>query len=242
MTKNISFKRVVMRLGKNSSKLWITIAVVLILCILSIPLYYHLEMASYSGIKVVIDAGHGGSDRGVKGIESGVSESEINLKVTYTLKSLFEERGAEVILTRKDDIIFPNGKGSKKEDFNNRKETIHSATPSVVISIHQNKFPNQNRRGAQVFFNANNTKSIALANAVQEELNVINEREVGRKFSALKGDYFILNCSTFPSCIVECGFLSNPLDDALLNQEEYRERISNAILEGVYHYLAENNL
>lgn len=231
-----------MCLNSNKTKLWISLVPLLILCIFSLTLTFTFKTTASSGLVVVIDAGHGGSDGGVKGVKSGISEAELNLKVSYTLKSMFEERGAKVVLTRTDNVIFPDGKGSKKEDFNNRKELILNTKPDIVISIHQNKFPDKSRRGAQVFFNNNDAKGIALARAVQDKLNKINEVEVGRKFSALKGDYYILNCSNYPSCIVECGFLSNPLDDELLNSEEYQKRLAEAILEGAYSYFSESNL
>lgn len=186
---------------------------------------------------VVIDAGHGGGDGGVKGVESGVSEAEINLLVAFTLKNELEKRDVQVVMTREKSSVLKDGKGSKEDDFEVRKNIILTSNPDVVISIHQNKFPEESRRGAQVFFNNFSDEGKIFAEAVQRSLNSINEQYVGRKFSPLKGDYYLLNCSNYPSCIVECGFLSNREDEKLLLDGEYRVLLSTKIADGILDYL-----
>lgn len=215
--------------------MWISFVTLIILCINFIFNYNENEIVSGNVLTVVIDAGHGGSDFGVHGVNSNVSESELNLLVAYKLKNAFENKGVEVVMTREGESVLNEESGMKRDDFNKRKEIINEAQPDFVISIHQNKFPDKKRRGAQVFYNPFDEKGVALANSVQSELNKINLLEVGRSFSALKGDYFILNCSTYPSCIVECGFLSNPDDDILLNTDEYQTRLSESIVKGVFN-------
>ncbi len=226
----------------KKKSLWITVGCILILCIFlgaSICLYCYVPKSTYH---VVIDAGHGGSDGGISGVKSGVKESEINLLVAFNLKSILEERGVHVTLTREKDSILEDGESGKSKDFAKRREKINNAKPNVVISIHQNKFPDSSRRGAQVFFNQNCEKGISLAHAVQESLNKINKKHVGRTYSPLKGDYYILNCSNIPSCIVECGFLSNEEDEELLLNAEYRNELSQGIANGVFAYLNELSL
>lgn len=226
----------------DKRRLWIIFISVILLCTIcaaAVALYCYVPHNSYT---VVIDAGHGGQDGGVVGVESGVTEAEINLLVAYTLKSKFEERGVKVIMTREDKSVLGTEKGGKKEDFNKRREIILSAKPDAVISVHQNKFPDSSRRGAQVFYNSMNVRGKALAEAVQQNLNVLNEKEVGRSFSSLKGDYYILNCSDYPSCIIECGFLSNREDEKLLTSTEYRDKLAEAIVGGVFAYFNERSL
>ena len=98
-----------------------------------------------------------------------------------------------------------------------------------------NKFSITTRRGAQVFYKANDEKGKLLANCVQESFN--NMEEASRKCSALCGDYYILNCSKYPSIIAECGFLSNPQDEALLVTDEYQDKLAYTIYKGVIEYL-----
>ncbi|MFA5449199.1 MAG: N-acetylmuramoyl-L-alanine amidase [Clostridia bacterium] len=184
---------------------------------------------------IVLDAGHGGIDTGVIGIESRVKESDLNLLVTQSVKKLLETQKIKVILTRENErSLSPDG---KRADMAKRKEIILQAAPDLVVSIHCNKFPDHTRRGAQVFFNAHSERSISLSNFIQSSLNPLNAEQIGREFSALKGDYYILSSHPYPSAIVECGFLSNVEDDRLLNSPEYREKLAFAIYTGILSYV-----
>ena len=226
----------------DKRKLLIGIGIVLLVCIFgatAVALYCAVPRKAYV---VVIDAGHGGGDAGVVGSKSGVSEAEINLLVAFTLKKQLEERGVRVVMTREKKSVLEDGIGSKSDDFEKRKSIINDNSPDLVISIHQNKFPDSTRRGAQVFYNVSSEQGKSLATAVQTSLNTLNQEKVGRSFSALKGDYYILNCSPYPSCIVECGFLSNPNDEELLLNAEYRENLSALIVKGTFAYLDEKSL
>lgn len=226
----------------DKRKLLIGIGIVLLVCIFgatAVALYCAVPRKEYV---VVIDAGHGGGDAGVVGSKSGVSEAEINLLVAFTLKKQLEERGVRVVMTREKKSVLEDGIGSKSDDFEKRKSIINDNSPDLVISIHQNKFPDSTRRGAQVFYNVSSEQGKSLATAIQTSLNNLNQEKVGRSFSALKGDYYILNCSPYPSCIVECGFLSNPNDEELLLNAEYRENLSALIVKGTFAYLDEKSL
>lgn len=226
----------------DKRKLLIGVCVILVICLFCATgwtLYCALPKPEYT---VVIDAGHGGGDKGVKGAKTDVSESEINLLVAFNLKNVLEERGVKVVLTREKDSVLEDGIGTKADDFERRKSIINEAKPNLVVSIHQNKFPDSTRRGAQVFFNEGSEEGKNLARAVQASLNEINNERVGRTFSALKGDYYILNCSFYPSCIIECGFLSNEEDEKLLTDAQYRELLSNKISNGIFAYLNEKSL
>lgn len=189
-------------------------------------------------LTVVLDAGHGGVDGGVVGMESGVKESDINLEITYLLREKFEEAGFNVVLTRKTEaglygLATP---GYKRRDMQKRADVIRSAAPALVISVHQNFFSQRSRRGAQVFFREGNARSAALAGSVQAALNAMPE--CVKQTSALRGDYYILNCSDFASVIVECGFLSNVEDEKLLLDGTYRKKLVSAIASGAMSFLA----
>lgn len=186
---------------------------------------------------VVIDAGHGGVDGGVVGIETGTKESDINLALARTLQTAFEEAGFTVVQTRPTEagLYGAATAGYKKRDMQERARIINETAPALVVSVHQNFFSLRSRRGAQVFFRETNELSAALALRVQEELNAMPE--CVKKTQALKGDYYVLNCNDFPSVIVECGFLSNPEDEALLLTAEYRGKIAAAIVRGALAFL-----
>lgn len=192
---------------------------------------------------VVLDAGHGGRDNGVIGVESGTAEKVLNLAVTMLIKEQLEKVKIKVVLTRKDDDgLYGDVKSNYKlTDMKKRKEIINEAAPNVVVSIHMNKYPaDSSRRGAQVFFEQLSPNSKELARCLQGSLNTINKEVVEREYSPLKGDYYILKCSKYTSAIVECGFLSNAEDDKLLNTAEYQQKIAYQIYCGIMGYLSLN--
>ncbi|MDE7158319.1 MAG: N-acetylmuramoyl-L-alanine amidase, partial [Clostridiales bacterium] len=171
-------------------------------------------------LTVVIDAGHGGVDGGVVGTTSGVKESDINLAVSRMLQTKFEEAGFRVVQTRSTEagLYGSATSGYKKRDMKKRAQIITESNPVLVLSVHQNFFSLSSRRGAQVFFREDNEQSFTLACMIQTSLNSMPE--CVKQTSPLKGDYYILNCNDYPTVIVECGFLSNTEDEALLLSEE----------------------
>lgn len=200
-----------------------------------------IGIADGGGVKVVLDAGHGGIDGGVSGVLTGVKESELNLKVVKKLENCFVSAGIDVVLTRSTDagLYGVATKNLKKKDMQKRKEIIEKANPALVISVHMNKYGVSGRRGAQVFYKKSDEQGKCLAENIQKSFN--DMVQASRECSVLTGDYYILNCTDYPSVIAECGFLSNPEDEALLITEEYQEEIAYAIFKGVIGYLSENS-
>lgn len=184
---------------------------------------------------VVVDAGHGGIDGGVQGVNTGVYERELNLSIAYKVKAELEKAQINVVMTRTtSDGALDTMLTQKQEDMEKRKKIILEASPDCVVSIHQNKYTQQSRRGAQAFFWGDST----LADVLQATLNEkLNKENTGRTFSALKGDYYILRQTPYPSALVECGFLSNPLDEALLVTDEYQNKVAKVIADSIISFL-----
>jgi N-acetylmuramoyl-L-alanine amidase len=184
-------------------------------------------------LSVVIDPGHGGTDPGKVGV-NGAKEKDINLQIALKLKSLLEEEGIQVVLTRAEDVgLYQEGSRNKKaEDMRKRCEIIAQTKPTFTVSIHQNSFPEEYVKGAQVFYYGSSKESEALAGIMQatlrEELDPENKREA-------KADcnYYMLKKTSSPTIIVECGFLSNHKEAELLASEEYQEKASAAICKGI---------
>ncbi len=191
-----------------------------------------------SRLTIVIDAGHGGVDGGVVGVQTGVKESDVNLSVSRLLQSEFEDAGFLVIQTRLTEagLYGAATTGYKRRDMNRRAEIIRENAPAAVISVHQNFFSQTSRRGAQVFYRGASDGGKTLAACIQTALNEMPE--CVKRTQALEGDYFVLNCSDRPSVIVECGFLSNPEDEALLVTEAYQRKLAAAIASGTLAFLA----
>ena len=209
------------------------ICVVIISFVLCLSFNYiaNASVSEYYRYTIVIDPGHGGWDGGSVGTATGVTEAELNLKVSKILKKYLENYGFNVILTRTSDISL--GK-NKIEDMEKRKRIIEKYNPTMVISIHMNSFTDPSECGTQAYFEKGDNNSKLLADSIQSQMNVIlpNAREF-----ANHGEYYILECSDIPTPLVECGFLSNPNDEALLNTDEYREKLAYSIYSGIIKYL-----
>lgn len=196
---------------------------------------------SDGGMRIVLDAGHGGIDGGVIGKETGVKESDLNLSFVYCIKTVLEDMGFETVLTRKTEagLYGTATKGFKKRDMKKRKELIEEADPAMVLSIHQNFYPAKSTRGGQVFYNKTSEGGQKLAFALQKKINALYAEEGARGRNATSGDYYILNCAECPSVIVECGFLSSPSDEALLINEVWQKRFAETVAAGVLEYFAD---
>ena len=115
-----------------------------------------------------------------------------------------------------------------------RKQIINQTNAQAVVSIHMNKFTLPTENGAQVFFNTENKYSEKFANDVKDVL--VSQIDTARKL-ALNGDYYILKCTQIPSVLVECGFLSNPTEEQLLQTEDYQDKLCYAIFCGIMKFL-----
>lgn len=193
-------------------------------------------------MRIVVDAGHGGIDGGVCGTTTGVKESDVNLAISYCLKEKLEDLGFAVTLTRKTEggLYGAPTSGFKKRDMAKRKEVIEQIQPALVLSVHQNFYSSRAVRGGQVFYNADNEKSALLGKALQTCLNELYQTVGVKERAAKAGEYFMLQCTEYPSVIVECGFLSNAQDEKLLCSDGWKSRLAEQIAAGVMAYFSGN--
>lgn len=186
---------------------------------------------------IVIDAGHGGKDPGKIGID-GQIEKEINLQIAEILKVFLEMDGFEVIMTRTDDngLYDEDASNKKVQDMKRRIQMIEEADPLLVVSIHQNSYPESYVKGGQVFYYGTSTDSKSLAETIQKQLKELdpeNHREAKANTS-----YYLLKKTSKPIVIVECGFLSNPDEAQKLSDEHYQEKLAFKIFMGIVQELA----
>ncbi len=188
---------------------------------------------------IVVDAGHGGDDPGKIGI-NGVLEKDINLTIAYKLRDLLESQGYEVIMTRTtgEGLYQPGTKNMKVEDMQKRCEIITKAMPLFTVSIHQNSYPEEYVKGAQVFYYGQSKEGEELAKKIQSSLVAHLDPENHRVEKANES-YYLLKKTPTPTVIVECGFLSNSEEADLLNTNEYQDKVAWAIMMGIIEYLNE---
>lgn len=186
---------------------------------------------------IVIDAGHGGKDPGKVGVNSAL-EKDINLSIALRLKALLEQNDVLVVLTREEDKDLASEQASnrKNEDLRARAELVEETEPVVLVSIHQNSFPEESVDGAQVFYYSGSESGKRLGRIVQERLkSEINDGN--HRIAKANKDYYLLKKAVCPAIIVECGFLSNPEEAALLVTEEYQEKLAFSIALGIMEYI-----
>ena len=190
-----------------------------------------------AGPCVVIDAGHGGEDPGKIGINDAL-EKEINLQIAYKVKTYLEMNDVKVVMTREGDegLNDANASNKKVQDMKRRLEIIEKTAPVIVVSIHQNSYPEEYVKGAQVFYYTQSEEGKGLAEKIQNQLVEKVDRENKRQIKA-NDSYYLLKKTAVPIVIAECGFLSNWDEAEKLCKEEYQERIAWAIHMGILQYL-----
>lgn len=195
------------------------------------------EESSFAGVTIAIDPGHGGRDPGKVGLNNTL-EKDINLKIALKLKKILEEHDIKVVMTREEDIgLYSDGDPSKKRsDLNRRIEIINSSNALFAISIHQNSFTEEYCKGAQVFYHTQSEEGKELALILQDRIKETIADGNHRKAKSNES-YYMLKKTNCPLVIVECGYLSNMKESALLLTEEYQDKMAYAISVGIVEYL-----
>lgn len=188
-------------------------------------------------ICVVVDAGHGGDDPGKVGI-NGVNEKDVNLQIAELVKVFLEANDIEVIMTRESDegLYDADASNKKVQDMKRRIVLIEEADPVITVSIHQNSYPEEYVKGAQVFYYKDSADSCTAAEIMQKSLIARLDPENKREAKA-NASYYLLKKTSSPVIIVECGFLSNSEEAEKLNDDAYQEKVAWAVYMGIMQYI-----
>lgn len=179
---------------------------------------------------VIIDAGHGDPDGGATSY-SGKLESEINLEIALRLNDLMHFLGIKTVMTRSTcESVYTQGNtiGAKKiSDLKYRVNLVNSVEDGILVSIHQNYFQEGKYSGAQVFYN-NLPRSKKIATMLQDAF--VSTLNPGSKRRPKRGEgIYLLDNVKSASVLIECGFLSNPEEDILLQDKTYQLKICSII-------------
>ena len=167
---------------------------------------------------VVIDAGHGGFDRG--GIPGQrVPEKIMALDVAQRLAKVLHGAGYHVVMTRNTDVFVTLGE---------RVRIANAFSNAVFVCIHFNSAQREGANGIETYYYSN--QSAPLAADIHRQVvaaTTTDNRGIRRR------GYFVLRRTSIPGVLVECGFLTNSLEANLALQSSYRQRLANAIADGV---------
>ena len=187
---------------------------------------------------VIIDAGHGFPDGGTTSV-SGVLECNLNLQIAKKVESIMNLLGVQTVMTRTtEESVYTIGNTiaqKKVSDIRNRVSLVNTTPNSILISIHQNYFTDSQYRGAQLFY-ADTEESETLASDMQNAFVKALQPSNNRQPKESKGVYLMehINCT---GVLVECGFLSNPEEDALLKNTNYQNQVAGILAVCASNYL-----
>ncbi len=216
------------------------IALGLLSCLIFDQIYsaprMHVFHAQSDVPTLVLDAGHGGFDGGAVS-PNGVTEQEINLSVTKKVESLAGLFGIQTQLTRCDNnaLDYQSGRAvreNKVADIKARQRICEQVQNPVFISIHLNKFEQSRYFGAQVFYGEKHPNSKGIAEAIQEALKNGIQNGNHRVAKPAGDSIYLMRTLACPALIVECGFLSNPEEEAQLVQDAYQTQLAVCIMAG----------
>lgn len=186
------------------------------------------------GITIYIDPGHGGIDPGA--VYKGIKEEDINLQIALKIRNVLENRGATAYLTRDGDYDLAESNTSlrKRSDLQNRSNLINNSNVDLYISIHMNAENSTVWSGPQVFYDEINVHNKNIAKAIQKELNFSLQ---GNRNCKIISDGYLYSHVKVPGVLIEAGFLSNPNERYLLQQESYQNKVANSISNGIEKYI-----
>ena len=215
---------------------WILVAALLVVAIGCMVVYPRQRLAAFApannGRVLILDAGHGGEDGGAVSL-TGVPESGINLSIVLKIDQLMGFCGqAPVVLRTSDSSLHDSDADTLREkkasDLHNRVAAVEQQENAVLLSIHQNMFTDQKYHGAQVFF-APTAGSQELAVHTQEVLRSAVDPKNSRQAKPIPDTVYLMNHISCPAILVECGFLSNPAEEALLRTDVYQTKLAAAM-------------
>lgn len=176
------------------------------------------------GVRLVLDAAHGGSDcddnRGI----TGLREKDVNLDIVLKLESMLKEQGAEAFLTRKSDL------GMVLEE---RASFANGKRPDFFLSIGQNSFSNCSATGTEIYYYRGDYQGENLSKLIMEDLN----KSLGLKNRGVRmADFYLLREVKTSAVLLQLLYISNPQDEKLLSDDSFREAAALSILKAIKKY------
>ncbi|MBF8037637.1 N-acetylmuramoyl-L-alanine amidase [Staphylococcus epidermidis] len=187
---------------------------------LNIPADQSLSSNPLKGKTIVLDPGHGGSDQGASSSTPSKSlEKNYTLKTAKELKKLLNKEGAHVKMTRSND------KYVSLDDRNIKGDAF--------ISIHNDALDSSNANGVTVYWFKDKQESLAqtLNSAIQKKALLTNR-------GSRQQNYQVLRQTDIPAVLLELGYISNPTDESMINDQLHRQVVEQAIVDGLKQYFS----
>lgn len=186
-----------------------------------------VENDSLEGMTIVVDAGHGGSEKGALGC-LGDKEKDINLAIALELKNILSLNGANVVMTRECD-------GSVSLD--DRVNIARENSSNIFISIHLNSIPDikmdiHKHRGTSVYYYNENSKD--LAKILEENVS----KAIGTRKDGVKSASFaVLRPTDYIGVLLEVAYMTNPIDSMIYKKDSFPLDVAQAIVAGLQEFI-----
>jgi len=183
---------------------------------------------------IVIDAGHGGPDRGARANDPYCEEKKITLSTAKLVKKYLVQLGYRVAMTRESDANISLAR---------RVEIASQADADLFVSVHFNSTRSEKVSGIEVFFSEYSTSQEATASRAPSSrklANLILTSLIGRTGAISRGikrgNFYVIRETSMPAVLVEGGFISNQEERALLRTKEFQDKIARGIADGIDAY------
>lgn len=176
---------------------------------------------------VVIDPGHGGSEKGAIGC-LGDKEKDINLQIAFELKEILTQKGINAVMTRECDA---------NVSLDDRVKLAHDNCANIFVSIHLNSIPDikmdvHKNRGTSVYYYNPNSKE--LAKSVQNSVTAITGT---RRDGVRTASFAVIRPTDYVGILVETAYMTNPLDSVLYKSGSFAKNTAQGIADGILHFV-----
>ncbi|MBK1792312.1 N-acetylmuramoyl-L-alanine amidase [Persicirhabdus sediminis] len=170
--------------------------------------------------RVILDPGHGGSDKGC--LWGGVREKEMTLKLAKKVESRLKANGVPVVMTRRSDLFV---------SLQRRAYISTRYRNAIFVSLHYNAHTNTSVYGLESFYYSPEGKKLAtpIHRELQKRFN-LKDRGIRKK------DFYVLRKTACPAALIEVAYLSNPAERRRFSSEAFQWRVARAIAYGILQY------
>jgi N-acetylmuramoyl-L-alanine amidase len=179
---------------------------------------------------IILDVGHGGTDRGARAHVPYCEEKKLCLLTARLVRQYLDRLGYHVVMTRNTDDFVSLPK---------RVEIASQAHGNIFVSVHFNSSRSSEAEGIEVFFfdgKENKTRTGASKKLADSVLSKLIRRTRANSRGVKKGNFYVIRETSMPAILVEGGFISNPTERVLLKSRDYQEKIARGIADGIDAY------
>ena len=190
------------------------------------------------GIKgkiITLDPGHGGTDPGTHGLDTGLTEKQVTLPVGFKVKELLEDKGAIVHMTRTRDVDVYGPNATDRQELQARVDVGEKYHSDLFVSIHCNASTNRSVQGFSSYYYPKTWYDQKIASCIQREFMKLGHHE---NLGVRQAGFYVMKHSSMPATLVEMLFMTNRREERELNSRSFRDKLAKAIANGIEKYFS----